>query len=41
MLVFCLMIVIEQNLTVGEINLAAIGPKFEHHEMFPARTNTG
>ncbi|KAG7027308.1 Diaminopimelate epimerase, chloroplastic, partial [Cucurbita argyrosperma subsp. argyrosperma] len=30
----------EQNLQVDEINLAAIGPKFEHHEMFPARTNT-
>ncbi|XWS43684.1 hypothetical protein CRYUN_Cryun16bG0124500 [Craigia yunnanensis] len=29
-----------QNLTVDELNLAAIGPKFEHHEMFPARTNT-
>ncbi|KAG7033854.1 Diaminopimelate epimerase, chloroplastic, partial [Cucurbita argyrosperma subsp. argyrosperma] len=31
---------IEQNLQVDDINLAAIGPKFEHHEMFPARTNT-
>ncbi|KAK6231491.1 Diaminopimelate epimerase [Theobroma cacao] len=29
-----------QNLTVNELNLAAVGPKFEHHEMFPARTNT-
>ncbi|XP_022766179.1 diaminopimelate epimerase, chloroplastic-like [Durio zibethinus] len=29
-----------QNLTVDELNLAAIGPKFEHHEMFSARTNT-
>ncbi|THG15600.1 hypothetical protein TEA_009148 [Camellia sinensis var. sinensis] len=25
---------------VDELNLAQIGPKFEHHEMFPARTNT-
>ncbi|KAI7996779.1 Wall-associated receptor kinase 5 [Camellia lanceoleosa] len=24
---------------VDELNLAQIGPKFEHHEMFPARTN--
>lgn len=39
--VFCLLIVAEQNLIVDELNLAAIGPKFEHHEMFPARTNTG
>ncbi|EOY07618.1 Diaminopimelate epimerase family protein isoform 2 [Theobroma cacao] len=30
----------QQNLTVDELNLAAVGPKFEHHEMFPARTNT-
>ncbi|GMI80062.1 hypothetical protein like AT3G53580 [Hibiscus trionum] len=29
-----------QHLTVDELNLAAIGPKFEHHEMFPARINT-
>ncbi|KAL4354034.1 hypothetical protein GQ457_06G007830 [Hibiscus cannabinus] len=29
-----------QNLTVDELNLAVVGPKFEHHEMFPARTNT-
>ncbi|KAH7512981.1 diaminopimelate epimerase, chloroplastic [Ziziphus jujuba] len=29
-----------QNLQVDEINLAKIGHKFEHHEMFPARTNT-
>ncbi|XVE96822.1 hypothetical protein REPUB_Repub02eG0256100 [Reevesia pubescens] len=29
-----------QNLNVDELNLAAIGPNFEHHEMFPARTNT-
>lgn len=29
-----------QNLQVDELNLAQIGPKFEHHEMFPARTNT-
>lgn len=26
---------------VDELNLAQIGPKFEHHKMFPARTNTG
>ncbi|XP_022005945.1 diaminopimelate epimerase, chloroplastic [Helianthus annuus] len=29
-----------QNLVVDEINLADIGPKFEHHTLFPARTNT-
>ncbi|KAE8099458.1 hypothetical protein FH972_017439 [Carpinus fangiana] len=29
-----------QNLQVDELKLAEIGPKFEHHEMFPARTNT-
>ncbi|KAJ3680834.1 hypothetical protein LUZ60_015323 [Juncus effusus] len=29
-----------QGLKVDELNLAEIGPKFEHHEMFPARTNT-
>lgn len=29
-----------QNLQVDELNLAEIGPKFEHHVMFPARTNT-
>lgn len=29
-----------QNLIVDELKLAEIGPKFEHHEMFPARTNT-
>ncbi|KAM7264264.1 hypothetical protein ACFE04_001947 [Oxalis oulophora] len=29
-----------QNLQVDELNLAAIGPKFEHHAVFPARTNT-
>ncbi|KAK7853002.1 diaminopimelate epimerase, chloroplastic [Quercus suber] len=29
-----------QNLQVDEIDLAKIGPNFEHHEMFPARTNT-
>ncbi|KAI7996191.1 hypothetical protein LOK49_LG10G01564 [Camellia lanceoleosa] len=29
-----------ENLQVDELNLAQIGPKFEHHEMFPARTNT-
>lgn len=32
---------IKQNLQVDELKLAEIGPKFEHHEMFPARTNTG
>lgn len=26
---------------MDELNLAEIGPKFEHHAMFPARTNTG
>ncbi|XP_057512943.1 diaminopimelate epimerase, chloroplastic-like [Actinidia eriantha] len=29
-----------QNLLIDGLNLAQIGPKFEHHEMFPARTNT-
>ncbi|WJX84525.1 diaminopimelate epimerase [Trifolium repens] len=29
-----------QNLLVDELKLAEIGPNFEHHEMFPARTNT-
>ncbi|KAJ8636892.1 hypothetical protein MRB53_011159 [Persea americana] len=27
-------------LQVDDLNLAEIGPKFEHHVMFPARTNT-
>lgn len=35
------MIAIEQNLKVDKLNLAEIGPKFEHHSVFPARTNTG
>ncbi|XP_074286496.1 diaminopimelate epimerase, chloroplastic [Silene latifolia] len=30
----------EQNLVVDQLNLADIGPKFEHHVVFPARTNT-
>ncbi|KAD5961760.1 hypothetical protein E3N88_13233 [Mikania micrantha] len=30
----------DQNLVVDELNLAEIGPKFEHHKLFPARTNT-
>uniref|UniRef100_A0A803N0H5 diaminopimelate epimerase n=1 Tax=Chenopodium quinoa TaxID=63459 RepID=A0A803N0H5_CHEQI len=30
----------EQNLVVDQIQLADIGPKFEHHDVFPARTNT-
>ncbi|CAN6723823.1 unnamed protein product [Malus baccata var. baccata] len=29
-----------QNLKVDELKLADIGPKFENHEVFPARTNT-
>ncbi|XP_042476266.1 diaminopimelate epimerase, chloroplastic [Macadamia integrifolia] len=29
-----------QNLQVDALNLVEIGPKFEHHEVFPARTNT-
>ncbi|KAL3839574.1 hypothetical protein ACJIZ3_024165 [Penstemon smallii] len=29
-----------KDLQVDELNLAEIGPKFEHHPMFPARTNT-
>ncbi|XP_071910424.1 diaminopimelate epimerase, chloroplastic-like isoform X2 [Coffea arabica] len=32
---------VSKNLQVDELNLAEIGPKFEHHVMFPARTNTG
>ena len=34
-------LVSNQNLKVDDLNLPEIGPKFEHHEMFPARTNTG
>ncbi|KAK9078600.1 hypothetical protein SSX86_002657 [Deinandra increscens subsp. villosa] len=30
----------DENLVVDELNLADIGPKFEHHKLFPARTNT-
>ncbi|KAK9920729.1 hypothetical protein M0R45_029275 [Rubus argutus] len=30
----------DQNLQVDKLNLAEIGPKFEYHEVFPARTNT-
>lgn len=30
----------EQNMVVDQIKLADIGPKFEHHDVFPARTNT-
>ncbi|KAG0464718.1 hypothetical protein HPP92_018882 [Vanilla planifolia] len=29
-----------QALQVDEIKLEEVGPKFEHHEMFPSRTNT-
>ncbi|MCL7025992.1 hypothetical protein MKW94_017509 [Papaver nudicaule] len=29
-----------KNLLVDDLNLSEIGPKFEHHEVFPARTNT-
>ncbi|KAL3536363.1 hypothetical protein ACH5RR_004824 [Cinchona calisaya] len=31
---------VSENLQVDELNLAEIGPKFENHVMFPARTNT-
>ncbi|KAK9741944.1 hypothetical protein RND81_03G138900 [Saponaria officinalis] len=31
---------VQQNLVVDELNLADIGPRFEHHDVFPARTNT-
>ncbi|CAI9108766.1 OLC1v1008449C1 [Oldenlandia corymbosa var. corymbosa] len=31
---------LSENLEVDELNLGEIGPKFEHHFMFPARTNT-
>ena len=34
-------LLIEQNMKVDELMLADIGPKFENHEVFPARTNTG
>lgn len=37
--IFCLHF--DQNLRVDDLKLSEIGPKFEHHEMFPARTNTG
>ncbi|CAI9273357.1 unnamed protein product [Lactuca saligna] len=30
----------DDNLVVDELNLAEVGPKFEHHALFPARTNT-
>lgn len=30
----------DENLVVDELNLADIGPKFEHHALFPARMNT-
>lgn len=30
-----------QALDVDDLMLGVIGPKFEHHEMFPSRTNTG
>lgn len=26
---------------MDELKLSEIGPKFEHHKVFPARTNTG
>ncbi|KAF7818540.1 diaminopimelate epimerase, chloroplastic [Senna tora] len=29
-----------ENILVDDLKLAEIGPKFEHHEVFPARTNT-
>ncbi|XP_077214304.1 diaminopimelate epimerase family protein isoform X3 [Tasmannia lanceolata] len=29
-----------KGLQVDDLKLAEIGPKFEHHEMFPSRTNT-
>jgi len=32
---------VQQVLQVDDLELTEIGPKFEHHEMFPARTNTG
>lgn len=32
---------VKQELKVDDLNLPEIGPKFENHEMFPARTNTG
>ncbi|RCV18786.1 hypothetical protein SETIT_3G331200v2 [Setaria italica] len=31
---------LKQVLQVDDLKLSEIGPKFEHHEMFPARTNT-
>lgn len=38
---FLLLVGMEQNLQVDELKLAEIGPKFENHVVFPARTNTG
>lgn len=38
---FCFMLLIKQDLQVDELKLADIGPKFENHAVFPARTNTG
>lgn len=32
---------LSQELNVDSLPLEQIGPLFEHHEMFPARTNTG
>lgn len=32
---------IVQGLNVDALPLEQTGPLFEHHEMFPARTNTG
>ncbi|GAB2281888.1 hypothetical protein Dimus_016451 [Dionaea muscipula] len=37
---FWFSLLIEHNLQVDELNLAEIGPKFENHDVFPARTNT-
>lgn len=37
----CISYLLLQELNVDSLPLEQIGPLFEHHEMFPARTNTG
>lgn len=37
---FVVLLFLNQNLQVDKLNLAEIGPKFERHDMFPAKTNT-
>ncbi|KAJ8538357.1 hypothetical protein K7X08_014897 [Anisodus acutangulus] len=40
LIAFPFLLIMRQDLQVDELNLTEIGPKFEHHVMFPARTNT-